>query len=107
MHTKSIQMAENVTDTSLRIDRKTRESLWWIAQRAELPLKSCVGLMAAFIVKNRVTLKEEYIPVGKEVERVIRIVRAHEKEYFVPADPVAADNPFSGRAPDGGGDRRQ
>lgn len=79
-----MQMAKILTDTSLRIDQKTRELLNVVSEREELPIKACVALMAEFVVKNRIGLKEEYVPISKEIERVIKMIRAQEKGYFMP-----------------------
>lgn len=77
-------MAKTLTDTSLRIDQKTRELLNVVAEREGLPIKSCVGLMADFVVRNKIGLKDDYIPISKEIERVIKVIRAQEKGYFMP-----------------------
>lgn len=77
-------MAKTSTDTSLRIDQNTRNLLEVIAQREGIPIKSCVAKITEMIYKNQLSLSAGFVPVSKEIERVIKIIRAQEKDYFLP-----------------------
>lgn len=77
-------MKEKQIDTSLRIDLETRKKLDVISQREGETVKGCVKYMADFFVKNQIGFKDEYVPLSKEVDRIIKVLRAQEKAYFVP-----------------------
>lgn len=83
-HANTYTMAKLSTDTSLRIDRETLEKLSFISKKEGVSIKKTMASMANFFIANRLSLSDTVENPGKVGERTIRILRAMEKDLFVP-----------------------
>lgn len=77
-------MVNKSLDTTLRITRKSKESLDILCDKEGLSVKDCVARMVDFFLKSKVSVKEEFVSPDKVGERIIKIIRNQEKLYFEP-----------------------
>lgn len=77
-------MEKKNTDTSLRVDKKTRENLEVLSQRDDVTIKKLVFLMTVFFIKNRIGVEDDFVSFDKIADRIIRILKAHERDLLSP-----------------------
>ena len=77
-------MVENSSkDTSVRVDRQTKNNLDKISAKEGLSVKECLFHISVFFVKNDIGVKDEYISSANYLERIIKILKVFERDYFI------------------------
>ena len=70
---------------TIKIERTAHEAVSRLAEKEGLTIKDCIYMMTQYFIKNQLSVSIEAIPVSKEISRVIKLIRAQEKDYFIPA----------------------